>query len=88
LPDWYGFLNEAVSAKKIKEIVTKSIESQMDHEKVAELIDHIKELGFKTFTKSGLSVAITDCKMIDEKHEIVKKLTKKLKKSLITISKV
>jgi DNA-directed RNA polymerase subunit beta' len=80
LPDWYGFLNEAVSAKKIKEIVTKSIESQMDHEKVAELIDHIKELGFKTFTKSGLSVAITDCKMIDEKHEIVKKANKEAEK--------
>ncbi|MDH5533696.1 MAG: DNA-directed RNA polymerase subunit beta' [Candidatus Pacebacteria bacterium] len=76
LPDWYGFVNEAATAKKIKEIVTKSIEKESS-ERVARLIDDIKDMGFASITSSGLSVSVTDCKMIDNKDAIIKTANKK-----------
>ena len=72
----FAFLNEPVTAKKIKEIVTKAIETA-DQDTVADLIDAIKNLGFKGATLSGLSVSVTDCEMIEEKAEIVEKANKK-----------
>ncbi|NCN03773.1 MAG: DNA-directed RNA polymerase subunit beta' [Candidatus Pacebacteria bacterium] len=76
LPTWYGFLNEAVTAKKIKEIVTKSIEEE-ENQVVATLIDNIKDMGFSAVTKSGLSVSVSDCKMIDSKDAIINTANKK-----------
>lgn len=70
------FVNEPVNAKKIKEIVTLSIENSTQDE-VARLIDSIKNLGFAGATESGLSVSVTDCAMIPEKHEIVDRANKK-----------
>lgn len=76
LPEWYGFVNEAVNAKKIKQIVTKSIEREAD-DRVADLIDDIKDMGFAALTESGLSVAVSDCKMIDAKDTIIDQANKK-----------
>jgi DNA-directed RNA polymerase subunit beta' len=76
LPAWYGFVNEAVTAKKIKEIVTKSIEEE-ENQIVATLIDNIKDMGFSAVTKSGLSVSVSDCKMIDSKDAIINTANKK-----------
>ncbi|MCL4208166.1 DNA-directed RNA polymerase subunit beta' [Patescibacteria group bacterium] len=76
LPAWYGFINSAVTAKVIKQIVTKAIEHE-DNERVATLIDTIKDLGFASITKSGLSVAVSDCKMIEAKDVIIAEANKK-----------
>ncbi len=70
LPSQFSYINEPVTAKRIKEIVTKAIE-QIDQDTVAQLIDSIKNLGFRGATESGLSVSVTDCAMIDEKVSIV-----------------
>ncbi len=79
LPAEVAFTNEPVKAKDIKELVTKAIEDY-DDDKVARLIDSIKNLGFEAATKSGLSVSVTDCKMIDEKPEIIEKANKRAEK--------
>jgi len=71
LPTWQDYINEAVEAKRIKQIVTKAIEKESDKQVVADLIDNIKKMGFIAFTKSGLSVAISDCKMVKEKDTII-----------------
>jgi len=76
LPGWYGFINSAVTAKVIKQIVTKAIEHE-DNERVATLIDTIKDLGFASITRSGLSVAVSDCKMIEAKDVIIAEANKK-----------
>ncbi len=70
LPDGV-FFNEAINAKKIKEIVTEAIDT-LDKKVVAKLIDDIKDLGFVAATYSGLSVAVSDCQMIAQKDEIIK----------------
>lgn len=75
LPAQFEFINEPVTAKRVKEIVTKAIE-EIDQDTVAELIDAIKNLGFRGATESGLSVSVTDCAMIEEKAEIVEHANK------------
>jgi len=77
LPAEFGFINEAVTAKKVKEIVTTAI-ADFDQDRVAQLIDDIKNLGFIGATQSGLSVSVSDCEMIDDKDEIVAEANKKV----------
>ncbi len=69
------FVNEPITAKRIKEIVTKAIETSTQEE-VAQLIDSIKNLGFAAATESGLSVSVTDCAMIPEKDGIIERANK------------
>ncbi len=75
LPEELDYLNTTVSAKKIKQLVTEAIESQ-ERAVITKLIDDIKDLGFKGATDSGLSVSVTDCKMIEEKDQIIEQANK------------
>src|SRR5690606_21469270 len=77
LPVEFGFYNTAVDAKMIKEIVTEAIEKQ-PQDRVAQLIDDIKQTGFEAATKSGLSVSVTDCEMIEEKDEIIEQANRRV----------
>lgn len=70
LPAGLPFMNESVTAKVIKTLVTQAISTQTQEE-VARLIDAIKNQGFMGATESGLSVSVTDCEMLDEKDEII-----------------
>ncbi len=77
LPVSLRYMNETVNAKKIKELVTKAIETE-PNEVVTKLIDDIKNLGFRAATFSGLSVAVTDCEMIEEKDVIIAEANKRV----------
>ncbi len=79
LPISLRFINEAVESKKIKQIVTKAIETEPE-EVVAKMIDAIKNLGFEAATKSGLSVGVTDCGMIEEKDQVINKANEAVEK--------
>jgi len=70
LPDEIEFMNEAVNAAKIKDLVRNAID-KLDSERTAQMIDAIKNIGFEIATKSGLSVAVSDCTMIPEKDTII-----------------
>lgn len=70
LPESLKFINEPVTAKRIKEVVTKAIATE-PREVVTKLIDDIKDLGFKSATVSGLSVSVTDCEMLPEKQQVI-----------------
>ncbi len=76
IPEELGFINEPMNASKIKELIRVTIETQ-DYKKVTQIIDRVKSLGFKGVTDSGLSVAVSDCKMIPEKDEIIGKANKR-----------
>ncbi len=77
LPAGLPYMNEAITAKKIKTIVTDAIKNDAN-ETIAPLIDAIKDLGFKAATVSGLSVSVSDCEMIEEKAEIIVKANKQV----------
>jgi DNA-directed RNA polymerase subunit beta' len=76
LPESLRYVNEPVTAKKIKELVTTAIRTETN-ERVRQLIDDVKDLGFEAATISGLSVSVTDCKMIPEKDAIIDVANKK-----------
>ncbi len=76
LGDSYAFINEPINAKKIKELVTDAIEQQ-EQQKVATLIDAIKNLGFRAATQSGLSVSVSDMEMITGKAKIIETANRK-----------
>ncbi|MEX0895490.1 MAG: DNA-directed RNA polymerase subunit beta' [Patescibacteria group bacterium] len=77
LPDTFDFINQDVTAQKIKEVITDAIGAN-DYERVSQLIDDIKDLGFAAATVSGLSVSVTDCAMIPEKAGIVVEANKRV----------
>jgi len=76
LPERLRYVNEPVNAKKIKDLVTVAIHTE-DQERVRQLIDDIKDLGFEAATTSGLSVSVSDCLMIPEKDGIIAVANKK-----------
>lgn len=76
LPEEMRFMNESVTAGKIKVLVTHAI-SFLDSAAVARLIDDIKDLGFKMATQSGLSVAVSDCVIIEGKDDVIAKANKR-----------
>ncbi len=79
LPDSMPYYNEAVDSEKIKEIVTQAIENSEETE-VVKIIDEVKDLGFRGATLSGISVGVTDCEILPEKDEIIKKANEKSEK--------
>jgi len=79
LPDSMPFLNEAVNSEKIKIVVTQAIET-LDEEVIVNIIDNIKDLGFKAATLSGISVGVNDCIINRSKDNIIKKSNDKSEK--------
>ncbi len=79
LPEHLRYINQPITAKKIKELVTAAIEKQPQPE-VAILIDQIKDMGFSAATTSGLSVSVSDCQMLLEKDEIIEGANKRVEK--------
>lgn len=66
------FVNEPVRAGDIKTLIEKAIKLYNDDQKVAELIDNIKEIGFWGATISGgVSVSPYDCLITEDKDELI-----------------
>ena len=76
LPKKLGFINKTINSSGVKSLIKKSINT-CTQEETTQLIDDLKDLGFKGATISGLSVAVADNKIIPEKEEIIKKSNKK-----------
>ena len=78
LPENFPFVNEETKAATIKELVSRALKENTNEE-VVELIDAIKDLGFKGATLSGgVSVSVFDCEIIDEKGQIVQETEEKV----------
>lgn len=91
LPNELRYINEEVKASDLKNIVVAAMKI-FDNEKVGELIDKLKEIGFWASTiAGGLSLSIFDCQIIPEKKKIIdeteneiKKITKNFEQGLLT----
>ncbi|MFC1653636.1 DNA-directed RNA polymerase subunit beta' [Patescibacteria group bacterium] len=76
LPESLRFINKEINAGAIKGIIRDSIK-QFSADETAELIDNIKNFGFDGATISGLSVAVSDNEMIEEKDGLIEEANKK-----------
>ncbi|NOY14787.1 MAG: DNA-directed RNA polymerase subunit beta' [bacterium] len=70
LPESLRYINKAVGADQIKEIVSKAIDI-LSAEETRLLIDNLKELGFYGATISGISVSISDSVTHPDKQKII-----------------
>jgi len=77
LPKEFDFLNEAVTSPVIKSLFSRAY-SMGDKEKVVEMIDAIKTLGFKGGTISGISFGVSDAQILPEKGKILAEAEKKV----------
>lgn len=73
LPPGMGFYNKAIDKSGLKTLVTDAHNLLNDDEKVSEILDKIKALGFRYATASGITIAIGDVEAPPKKDEILKK---------------
>lgn len=76
-PDEMGFVNDIQDKKKLKELVARAYQV-VGPEGTAEIVDRIKDIGFKYATRSGLTIAIDDITVPENKDQIVKSVEDKV----------
>ena len=77
LPEELRFINKEIKGSELKNLLTES-QRILGVDRTVELIDAFKDLGFRFATDSGLSMSITDCEIIPNKAEIIKKADKRV----------
>jgi DNA-directed RNA polymerase subunit beta' len=70
LPENLKFINEEMTKKELKTMLSRILETE-GQEKTAEFIDKIKDLGFKTITKSGISWGMDDLEVPKSKEKVL-----------------
>lgn len=79
LPDDFVFVNKQIDKKTLISIISESI-NRYSSNKVTEILDGIKEIGFKYSTKSGLTIGIDDIVVPKQKQKILEKVEEKIEK--------
>ncbi|MBI5034274.1 MAG: DNA-directed RNA polymerase subunit beta' [Chloroflexi bacterium] len=74
MPPGFRFVNDALDKKKLKELVAE-VYAKLGSENTAEIVDRIKEIGFKYATRSGLTIAIDDITVPPEKYVILDRVS-------------
>lgn len=78
VPKEFGFLNEAMAGKKsVQDLVIRTMEN-VGRMRAVRLIDDLKDIGFKGFTLSGLSLSMADCGYLPEKDTIIAAADKRI----------
>lgn len=87
------FINTEIKAADVKKIIIKAMTIFSDNEKIGQLIDRLKDVGFWGATIcSGQSASVFDCEIIPEKQAIVgvtekeiEKINKSYNQGLVTL---
>ena len=79
VPDELGYYDEMISKKRLSFIIGESF-VKAGNDKTVKLLDDLKDIGFKTATKSGISISISDILIPDEKHDIINGAEKEVEK--------
>jgi len=77
LPQELGFHNKEMDKKSLKEVVA-SCYGLLGNETTATMVDDIKRLGFEFATRSGVTIAIADVEMPQNKAEILNRADEKV----------
>jgi len=78
LPEGFDFVNEPVNSPVIKKIFTQAY-ATVEKDKVVEMVDAIKTLGFFGGTISGISFGMSDAQILPEKKIILKEAEARIK---------
>ena len=77
LPEEMRFINKVIKGPDIKNIMIQG-QSELSKDRAVELIDAVKNLGFRYATVSGLSISITDATIIEEKQDLIDEADEKV----------
>jgi len=78
LPKEFGYINEAMAGSKaVNDLIVKSL-SISGRMRTVRLIDALKDIGFKGFTLSGLSLSMADCGYLAGKEAIIQSANKRV----------
>ena len=78
IPKEFSFINEPMAGSKaLNDLVVKSLEIS-GRIKTVKLIDSLKEIGFKGFTLSGISLSMEDCGYLPGKDKIITEANKQV----------
>ena len=77
LPDEMRFVNEVLDKGSLKKLVGRCYH-QLGPEATTELVDKIKDIGFKYATRSGVTVAVSDLTVPKEKARILEWATEQV----------
>ncbi|MCP4264193.1 MAG: DNA-directed RNA polymerase subunit beta' [Candidatus Brocadiaceae bacterium] len=80
LPSEMPFYNFPLDHKSIKNVIQDCYKI-LGKEATIDLLDKVKEIGFKECTKAGLSLSIMDLKMPKKKAQILEKTQKEVEKT-------
>jgi len=70
LPEGSEFQNETMTKKKLQQLIAK-VFAQFGSEATAEMVDKMKDLGFRHATRSGLSVGLDDFIIPGKKSDLI-----------------
>jgi DNA-directed RNA polymerase subunit beta' len=70
IPDELGFRNHLMDKKAIKDLVSEG-SHELSQDDVAEMVDQMKNVGFRYATQSGISIALNDLRLPPEKAALL-----------------
>jgi DNA-directed RNA polymerase subunit beta' len=79
VPPELGRLNETLKKGVLSKLIARALEV-VGTERTAKLADDIKNIGFRYATKSGISIALSDILVPDEKEKVLEEANEKVRK--------
>src|SRR3954471_877717 len=77
LPEEIPFVNAVLDSKALK-IVVQDCYRTLGMDRTSEVVDHIKNIGFKYATKSGVTISASEIKVPEEKNAILAEAQKEV----------
>ena len=77
LPEELWFVNDLLDKKGVNEVIDLCYK-HLGREVTAEIVDNIKDLGFEYATRSGITIAVSDIQVPQEKDEIVERTSEEV----------
>ncbi len=80
LPETLWYVNEVLDRKGVDSVVARCYK-HLGRDVTAEVVDNIKEMGFRYATKSGITIAVSDIQVPEKKAEILERTTRDVEAS-------
>jgi DNA-directed RNA polymerase subunit beta' len=77
IPDEVGYVNELLTKKKLQKIIS-DVHKIAGTAKAAKFLDDIKDLGFQSAYKGGLSMGLNDVKIPESKTKLIEQAKKEV----------
>ncbi len=79
LPEGMAFFNMTLDKGRLSNIIYQCYDIKGQNETIS-LLDRVKDLGFRMATKSGMSFAVVDMKIPENKYELLERVDKEVER--------